>query len=325
MLLRLKMESCTICFEKTSLIQLHSECNYCSSCILSWCQEQFSQISTKHSFQIHCLSKNCSQPLNPQHIIDKLDPKQSEHLQKTLTLSYLKATSDVLFCSKQGCNYAGFVSASQIDCKIPLVCELCDHSWERKTSDSTISRLKNFLYKEFITKKCPKCNMSIYKISGCSHMTCGYCKTQFTWTKVHYRGRLVILRILQGIVFYSSIKYRENIKAFAKRNKGAVRVLGEIVAVDLWIVVQGLYHAVILRQARSRDSQGKQAVMLFAHLSPFFVIGWLSRKYPNIAKRLFRAVAIEFTVGTLMFGIAILINIIQRAKDRRNRRRNGRR
>jgi len=39
----------------------------------------------------------------------------------------------------------------------------------------------NYIYEFFMTKACPKCEISIYKNGGCHHMTCKSCGQEFCW------------------------------------------------------------------------------------------------------------------------------------------------
>ena len=82
--------------------------------------------------------------------------------------------------AKDSSCYCGFLTC--MSCKSPghqpITCEMVK-KW-REDIDQIVDRL-NLQWKKSNTKKCPKCNVDIYKNTGCMHMNCYNCKHEFCW------------------------------------------------------------------------------------------------------------------------------------------------
>src|SRR3989304_299974 len=96
------------------------------------------------------------------------------------TIEIMSSISDTNYfaCPLSECR--GFVKQELCGMCKSSVCNNC-HELKKNnhTCDANILNTIKSLCKD--TKECPKCKTLIFRISGCNHMCCTYCKTHFDW------------------------------------------------------------------------------------------------------------------------------------------------
>ena len=333
------MQTCLTCYSEKPLILLHDNCQFCSHCITTWIETQIIQNLQQFTLSITCLTENCGKSIKVEEYFSHLTSDEIERINSALYARYLTRTPDILFCSQNGCKYAGFTTNDQFGCKTPFICESCHAKWEHPlvvgTSDSIRMKFMNFIVTEFMSKKCPKCSVPIMKKGGCDHMTCTSCNHEYSWRKTHYRGWKFVGNVSTIIVAGLSIVYSKSIYAFGKRTAQKLRQpefysaraktaggwILDILTADAWITWQIIYHVLVHKVMEKRKPAVRRFAPIF-HFPPIALIFWLARKYPARVKRvLLRGFLVP--VGLMLVSMASFIGamILSDAKRRRERRR----
>lgn len=158
--------SCNICLEPDNLINT-CICSHQAheKCIKIWNNIELGRIITKGKL---CCPQ-CKKVKNPDH----------EKIINDKEWSYILCSS-----CKEFKQYIQESCVTQTEYQYRLICNDCSP----KTH-----------------KECPECHVTIEKDSGCSHMTCSLCKTDFCW---------ICLEIHNGNDIYTHIdeKHRDNIE-----------------------------------------------------------------------------------------------------------------
>jgi len=119
-----------------------------------------------------------------------------ERYDRQLTDKHLEQNEEFVWCAHNGCGSGQFHDMDLylnpmvicIKCKrrtcsfhrtiwhIGMTCQQYDQSKILSIDDNNTQ-----IWLNKHSKKCPKCQSYIEKISGCDHMTCKRCKYQFCW------------------------------------------------------------------------------------------------------------------------------------------------
>lgn len=174
---------CPICFEDFPISKIVSlGCHQCCTTCLEKHVE--SQIGTEN---ICCFHPKCNTI-----IVDKdIETFCSKNVLENFLQNNQRSISKMKYCPNPKCsrvfglNVQGNViclccSTSQCmtcknSCHFPMTCKQAEYL-ETLMSKGVVKSVKNVFIKQ-----CPKCNVSIQKDQGCSHMTCSRCKHQFCW------------------------------------------------------------------------------------------------------------------------------------------------
>jgi len=102
------------------------------------------------------------------------------------------------FCPKPGCESVVKIRPNQ-SVKEPLVCEICKFHF---CLDCNQFFHPNISCEDFKlgsgVKKCPNCNVPVFKAEGCNHMTCASCRIHFCWTCLkHYRTAMEVYKHME--------------------------------------------------------------------------------------------------------------------------------
>jgi hypothetical protein len=146
-----------------------------------------------------CPEPNCLSRFNFENIRYILNMGNNfelfERYDRQLTHEHLERIEEFVWCAHNGCGSGqlhdmGIYSNRMVTCikckkqtcayhrtiwHIGMTCEQYDQSKILSGDDNTQIWLKKY------SKKCPKCQISIEKISGCDHMICKRCKHEFCW------------------------------------------------------------------------------------------------------------------------------------------------
>ncbi|KAK6437244.1 hypothetical protein LTR95_006558 [Oleoguttula sp. CCFEE 5521] len=112
--------------------------------------------------------------------------------------TYLASKEDFFSCTAAECQFGGFITKgdgnifrcqscqtrSCIDCKVPFhensTCEGFQSSVKLKEDRESQEERSLAKIKE-ISKPCPSCKTNFDKYTGCDHITCPICRTQWCW------------------------------------------------------------------------------------------------------------------------------------------------
>lgn len=189
---------CLVCENLIYLITTPCLCRICNSCQSEWLIQINSTRINSSEFIFSCANGNCSKyNFNSKHIpLEEINTKNilTDKAKKSLNNLYLKKficqSKDCFSCPTVKCKYSIFMNKEQLEeCKnIQIECPKClikfkiNHSNSnllKDIYDSSTYEINNFI--NLSNRKCPKCNVSIHKISGCPHMTCAICQEKFCW------------------------------------------------------------------------------------------------------------------------------------------------
>jgi hypothetical protein len=103
----------------------------------------------------------------------KIIPLGFKTLLEPIDREYFKCPSGI--CNGRIYNQDSFCKICKLD-----ICTICQSI---KTNPHLCNKadIESIKLKKKECKSCPKCNISIYKISGCDQMYCTECKTAFSW------------------------------------------------------------------------------------------------------------------------------------------------
>lgn len=127
--------------------------------------------------------------LEPRHkkLVEIIDEKLKDIIEEIESFSTEENSSaDFFRCPYPKC--LGFVQEGKC-----LICskKSCGRCWEKMESDDPSLTTNHICKDEDVdsvfnikrtSKKCPKCQVQIYKNGGCNHMICLNCKLRFNWT-----------------------------------------------------------------------------------------------------------------------------------------------
>lgn len=189
-------ESCLICYAQTDdLIPMNCCCCiFCAECLSYWTIIKINEHHYQIGSTINCMKSDCQKQYSIEEMTSLLPSESVVNINDALLQAYIRNTNEVKRCPAANCSYAGVAQDSN-GCSSQLECEVCCKKWSEKSSLSKIKLLQNFIHdqrsnkdeilslfwKEFRTKKCPKCKVRIQKNAGCNHMTCSKCRHEFCW------------------------------------------------------------------------------------------------------------------------------------------------
>jgi len=210
--------SCGICYSDlttSNLIILQCDCQFCSTCITYWTNEQIQELHFRNHELIKCPNTECKKEFQHTDLYSSLEQSQINSLNDSLFKVYSRKTVDIKACPNQECDNVGFVDKAHKKCGNDFVCEKCDASWadkeftvqkplkERVKGICTVelSHMMSLVYAEVFATTCPKCGISISKNGGCPHMTCKACTHEFCWYCVHdYKGHSDVMCLITILI-----------------------------------------------------------------------------------------------------------------------------
>jgi hypothetical protein len=175
---------------------VHIERTVCDTCVYNTIKSLLDNVG--NNINIFCPEPNCLSIFNFQSIRYILRMGNNlelfERYDRQLTHEHLEQNEEFVWCAQNRCGSGqfhdmGIYSNPMVICfkckqrtcayhrtvwHIGMTCEEYDQS-RISNDDNTQLWLKKH------SKKCPKCQSYIEKISGCDHMTCKRCKHQFCW------------------------------------------------------------------------------------------------------------------------------------------------
>ncbi len=173
----------------------HLQRTICDTCVYNHIK---SLVENMENSNIMCPERNCISRFSFENIRYILRMGNNlelfERYDRQLTHEHLEQIQEFVWCAHNGCGSGQFHDmglytnpmVTCIKCKkqtcsyhriiwhIGMTCQEYDQS-KRSMDDNTQIWLNKY------SKKCPKCQTYIEKISGCDHMTCKKCKHQFCW------------------------------------------------------------------------------------------------------------------------------------------------
>eukprot|EP00092_Neocalanus_flemingeri_P007118 GFUD01007690.1.p1 GENE.GFUD01007690.1~~GFUD01007690.1.p1 ORF type:complete len:573 (-),score=128.10 GFUD01007690.1:278-1996(-) len=189
--------SCEICYSDITEDSAVEDCPSCNHpfCRACWVQYLTTQITANDkTLGLECPMTNCGslvEELFISQILSNNEPHILSKYKSLLCTSFVQKNENLSWCPS--CNQLVELlrpGTSQVTCQCGhqfcFHCGRPDHfivpcflmeDWEgqifRNSKQSVITVVKS--------KKCPGCRMDIERISGCTHMSCSRCKSQFCW------------------------------------------------------------------------------------------------------------------------------------------------
>lgn len=183
-------KTCRICTDETDeILWLKHGCNahYCVECYSMWLSTKIKE----NIVNIKCA--NCPEYLQKEdEILPYLDKDILQKYLRMMAVAMLVDIPGFCWCPKEGCGN-GFIiddSCSFAGCDIckTNVCGKCKEvyhngetceEYKARKSESDESFKQSIEWKKMNTKNCPKCKAPAEKASGCDHVTCTVCGTEY--------------------------------------------------------------------------------------------------------------------------------------------------
>ncbi|KAK4380750.1 hypothetical protein RND71_002612 [Anisodus tanguticus] len=189
--------NCGICFEEYSIDKVafatcnkHPFCKVCCECYIS---TSINEGGPNKCLGLRCPKPSCGAMVGESMIIALASEKDRLKYYHYLFQSYVNENKNFKWCPAPGCECAvEFEIGSE---KYDVICDCfngfcwnCMEENHRPVDCDTIAKWITRNYEEAantnwilaFTKKCPKCDKSIEKHTGCNHMTCR-CGYDFCW------------------------------------------------------------------------------------------------------------------------------------------------
>mmetsp|Transcript_62651 Transcript_62651/g.130226 ORF Transcript_62651/g.130226 Transcript_62651/m.130226 type:complete len:360 (-) Transcript_62651:47-1126(-) len=173
---------CCICFDcSNSLESSWFSCSACSSRVCTTCLTSFLEIETGGSQPLQCVDPMCTNEIPQDVAVELLGPERVAKHEKHLKM---KEDADLRECPHCGDLQKG--NAAQPN----MVCTKCRgqfcffHDLQhagKKCSGKRRTGVFSTLYLNMKTTKCPTCKARVQRTSGCPHMVCSLCKTNFCY------------------------------------------------------------------------------------------------------------------------------------------------
>lgn len=175
---------CPMCDESAFLVK--SACNHaaCVSCWVHWANAIADTFHGSPS-SLRCWSYMCDVSING--TLWEIIGRQGHHgaslrrllFRRRLQLNPLYPPSVQVECRNPGCTGLGYLGSESV------MCFVCEDQWVPSDGESEhpIPTGTHDPEHETGTKRCPKCQVLIFKTGGCDHMTC-LCRHEFWWTSL---------------------------------------------------------------------------------------------------------------------------------------------
>lgn len=186
-------KDCLICFDSKLLIKLSCGHEFCLDCLKN---QVDIALREKNTVNLNCSIPNCRKKFEELDIrkIYKNNLDRINLYCDIATNELLAQDSKIKFCPTPDCDYL-FEKVDNI--KIKTQCPLChktycsdcllDHKLSltcEEHAQRIVKKQENFKSEQWIkdnAKKCPNCNVEIYKDKGCLDVCCTKCKVHFWW------------------------------------------------------------------------------------------------------------------------------------------------
>jgi hypothetical protein len=193
---------CGICYEdldeSDALLSCHCDHAFCRDCWGSYLSSTF-EGGFHDVIGTRCPHHGCNERVTTTDV-KNIAPKLVSRWRDAFLESFVKDDPNYRFCPGPDCTIIA-VSQPEKSVSYVLTCTKCDTSFCSDCGDNphlpancgdfadwnTIFGSSSFWIKKN-AKPCPGCQVPIEKGTGCNHMTCQKCKTQFCWlclTKLH--------------------------------------------------------------------------------------------------------------------------------------------
>ncbi|CRG95266.1 IBR domain protein, putative [Plasmodium gallinaceum] len=190
---------------------------YSKECWLCYLKISLNEDFEENVIQKKCMDTECKELIKKEDWKQICDEKLYEKYEKILLNIYINKNYNLKKCPNKNCDYiieSIMLKNNNVICKCGYnFCFICSYEFHRPVTCSIIKKWydlekkddNNIKWINIHTKKCPNCNGSIEKTSGCMHMKC-ICGYDFCWLcleewKNHKGG------------FYKCNKYLEEIKS----------------------------------------------------------------------------------------------------------------
>ncbi|XP_059471240.1 E3 ubiquitin-protein ligase RNF14-like [Neocloeon triangulifer] len=214
-------QTCNVCFSSKfgqDCIRFE-KCGhiFCKDCIRGYFEVQIKDGQVK---SLKCLEDKCDVEALPSQVRQVLSEETFAKYDAALLAATLDTMMDIIYCPRKSCQYPVSVEQGETMGRCPscqyvfcIYCKMAFHGLEpcRLKSDEQQRLIKeytegtveektalelrygrrqlqrlvdNALSEEWVTgnsQKCPHCNVSIEKSSGCNKMTCWRCNSYFCW------------------------------------------------------------------------------------------------------------------------------------------------
>ncbi|KAI3863284.1 hypothetical protein MKW92_016607 [Papaver armeniacum] len=253
------LHECCICLSEytgTKFVRLPCKHFFCQNCL-----ETYSTMQAREIMAIQCPQIKCKELVPPGLVKSLLGDEKFEQWESKLFHKTLDTMSDLVYCPR--CDMACLEDADHL-AQCPkcffTFCGLCRDrlhvgvqcitseeklnllrnrqpgmkttSQQRKELDM-INQLLNEKEIKRIAKKCPNCSMAISRISGCNHMRCTKCKTEFCYKcgDAYYTGYCMNCTAFDHDTFHHERREtrlrQERQREAQMREREAIRLLKE--------------------------------------------------------------------------------------------------
>lgn len=191
-------QNCEICLDKFEYDESLS--SYCGHAFCGDCWGQFLNIKLKEDGLvdfISCPAENCEIPVEDDLVLRFATSSEAQQrFNKMLTNSFVEQTKKMKWCPGADCNNAIQLESGlqSLNCDVICICGSslcfsCDQDAHGPLSCVLLQKWKRLCKEDAATSaymmkntvKCPHCQISTQKISGCNHMTCTKCRGEFCW------------------------------------------------------------------------------------------------------------------------------------------------
>lgn len=177
---------CLICNEESIKRTFCWDCNICKECFGSYLITMYENSLIEIKDDIKCANHLCRNTLKLTDMIHLLKEDTKQILLKLLLNNYFSNKKDIVKCPKNNCDYSAFVQDEDRCCE-EFSCNICLEKWKNNNRLNTYYNKDNI--KEEITElivhltsvPCTNCSIRINKTTGCNHMKCVRCQTEFCY------------------------------------------------------------------------------------------------------------------------------------------------
>lgn len=199
--------NCLVCESSFSLSEFKMPCScyVCKDCFLDWICSQNIENEFSYESKFTCSNHKCNQKFEYEKIINYFNLQEQQRINDILLKKYLNNNPDTRRCPKPNCGYAGWFDfkSDLANCGPNLFCELCSNEWIEESLrkynctfflKNIFKNTKGFVFDDLSeinvklsSKPCPRCQIQIYKYTGCDHMKCPKCELDYCYNcnKVH--------------------------------------------------------------------------------------------------------------------------------------------
>jgi len=193
-----KYAYCLVCYSDitNSDFKLKCKCDICEKCFYNWIVSQNLDSIFNSNFDCTCPNHSCKKEIPLDWVFQNINSQNASVINSILFKKYFNTNKDLVKCPQNLCPFAGYLEVNH-KCRKEFKCEVCNVTWvdDSRFDYTFMDHVRKYYYNftnvisenasetvvMMTSKPCINCQIYVYKISGCDHITCTNCKKEWCY------------------------------------------------------------------------------------------------------------------------------------------------